>query len=813
MLWDPDGSGPQPSWLVVGGYFLTGGDQPTVVPLLAHDGVQWRGLGFAAASTTDEVDALVVYNGDLIAAGRFTAQVSGGSAFSIARLSGSTWLSLGSGLGPSSGGHISALEVYAGDLYAGGGFTSIGGAVTGPVARWNGSFWSRLDTSTSAVPGGTVHTLATLGNLYVGGDFTFPRTGLSNGMTLGRWNGTSWVQAPIFPISPGTPEVTSLSAILGATQGTSFLFVGGSFPTLGGTLVQNVARAPYAVTSFSALGGGLPQLTDIRLLARTPFLGTPEVLATGRNANPAERVKLWTGTTWLPLGSLGLPGNFTGVTAPQYHGGYVVGLDDQLLSLRAPSMLRYISDWVPVWGSGLTHAVECLAVDGPDVIAGGTFLAADNSICNGIARRVGSTWTAMGSGVAGGGATVKAVARAANGIVFAGGDFTTAGGTAVSNIASWNGSSWSALGTGTNGPVLALLVAANGDLIAGGDFTTAGGVTRNRVARWNGTAWSPLAIGMDGAVRCLMALANGDIVAGGAFVLASGLACNHIARWNGLTWSPMTGGTDGDVHALALRSNGEVVAGGEFTTAGGNPAARLARLSGSSWLPLGAGVSGTVHALIGLPDGDVLAGGVFTGGSIDHLARWNAFNDSVGGVGSGLAGADVRAFAKASNDDVFLAGDFDEILPGLAAGNFAILTAPCAASVTPVATACVGPAGPVSLTADSLPWAGSTFRSTASGFAPGALGVSVLGFTPNNLPLSLVLPVALPNCNLLAATDAVLLTIPQAGTSHYQLTLPDTPVFTGVPLSHQFVQLAISTSGVITSLSSSNALTLVLGLY
>src|SRR5262245_58935348 len=88
---------------------------------------------------------------------------------------------------------------------------------------------------------------------------------------------------------------------------------------------------------------------------------------------------------------------------------------------------------------------------------------------------------------------VFAMTTLPNGDLVAGGKFTTAGAVIANNIARWDGSSWSALGTGmagSNSQVNALSSLPNGDLVAGGGFTTAGGADAKRIARWNGTAWS-----------------------------------------------------------------------------------------------------------------------------------------------------------------------------------------------------------------------------------------------------------------------------------------------------------------------------------
>src|SRR5207248_3215562 len=70
--------------------------------------------------------------------------------------------------------------------------------------------------------------------------------------------------------------------------------------------------------------------------------------------------------------------------------------------------------------------------------------------------------------------------------LYAAGQFTTAGGSAANYIAKWNGSSWTALGSGTAGgtyPFVYALAVSSSDLYAGGNFTMAGGKLSAFLAR------------------------------------------------------------------------------------------------------------------------------------------------------------------------------------------------------------------------------------------------------------------------------------------------------------------------------------------
>ncbi|MCB9880128.1 MAG: hypothetical protein H6835_21245, partial [Planctomycetes bacterium] len=129
-----------------------------------------------------------------------------------------------------------------------------------------------------------------------------------------------------------------------------------------------------------------------------------------------------------------------------------------------------------------------------------------------------------------------------------------------------------------------------------------------------------------------------------------------------------------------------------------------------------------------------------------------------------------------------------------------------------IATNCVGGAGPLTATADELPWLGATFRASTNGFAIGALGVAVVGLTSPNTPLSALHPSGLPGCALLASGEATTLVVPTAGRASVQFVIPRDTALVGVQFFHQMLQ-AEFVGGAMQSLSSSNALHLTVGVF
>jgi hypothetical protein len=84
----------------------------------------------------------------------------------------STWSALGNGINT----WVAALVVDgSGNLYAGGEFTTAGGAVIEFLARWDGAAWEvPFDTTGGRGVTGMIIALAfdSSGNLYAGGEFT-----------------------------------------------------------------------------------------------------------------------------------------------------------------------------------------------------------------------------------------------------------------------------------------------------------------------------------------------------------------------------------------------------------------------------------------------------------------------------------------------------------------------------------------------------------------------------------------------------------------------------------------------------------------
>ncbi len=155
--------------LVAGGIFTTAGGV-SADNIARWNGTSWLPLGLGTDSTVIALTTLP--NGDLVAGGVF-GFAGGVSAIGIARWNGTSWSALGStGLN----GAVAALTTLPNrDLVAGGGFTYVGGVSASRIARWNGTSWSALGLGMSGSGMyNAVYALTTLpnGDLVAGGGFS-----------------------------------------------------------------------------------------------------------------------------------------------------------------------------------------------------------------------------------------------------------------------------------------------------------------------------------------------------------------------------------------------------------------------------------------------------------------------------------------------------------------------------------------------------------------------------------------------------------------------------------------------------------------
>lgn len=207
----------------------------TINPL-NHIGV-WAGTTWSSVGggMNNIVHALEISDdGNILYAGGYFTSAGGAPANYVAQWDGASWSALGLGMSNA----VDALLVDGDHLYAGGRFTHADGIEVNHVAQWDGSQWNPLG------PGLTqrVYALA----IYDVGNG--PELYAATARGLARWDGTSWsdfgngITQPVFSL-----EVYN--------DGTGpALFIGGDFQSAGGISVNQIVKWNG---SWQSLDGGL----------------------------------------------------------------------------------------------------------------------------------------------------------------------------------------------------------------------------------------------------------------------------------------------------------------------------------------------------------------------------------------------------------------------------------------------------------------------------------------------------------------------------------------------------------------------------
>ncbi|MFN0006275.1 MAG: hypothetical protein ACKVXR_00080 [Planctomycetota bacterium] len=524
MAGHDDGTGPA---LYVGG--LVTPSFPAQGVFARWDGNAWSPVG-SGAQPDHAVLGMATYDDGsgpaLFAGGGFTS-IGGVPAMRIAKWDGSSWSALGTGVAGYVG-VLATIDAGAGPrLHVAGGPISAGGLPPAGVVAWDGSTWTSLGSAQEGQFEGGIGVLVadpTGTGLYAAGDFQYVDGVEMN--SLAHWDGSSW--SPVGPpAGDGMNHTVHALASVNLGSGTT-LYAGGSFWTASGSYAQDLAR--------------------------------------------------WDGSSWQGITSYtDSDGPTVSALAVWDDGG---GRD--LYLAAGPEVRRFdgstLSANLAPFGSGAL----LLALSTFDAGSGTRLYAAGSmhpqSPHHNIASFNGASWFALGGGTNG---AIHALAEFDDGggrRLYAGGAFTQPG----NHLASWYGSTWSTLPSTPDGPVKALCVFNDGTgpaLYVGGDFTLVGGLPANNIAKWDGTSWTALGSGVDGTVLAMTVLHDGSgptLFVGGEFSTAGGFGASFIAQWDGGAWSPLGNGTNGPV--LTLAGHGpDLFIGGEFTSVDGIPSDHVAK--------------------------------------------------------------------------------------------------------------------------------------------------------------------------------------------------------------------------------------------
>ncbi len=405
-------------------------------------------------------------------------------------------------------------------------------------------------------------------------------------------------------------------------RGTRWVSGSLAFLAAAGAAVAGTCTPDWANTfSAAGLSGGTGTL---EARAFSTFNGDLHVAGrfTMGGGVTVNHIARWTGASWASLlggASSTINTLYTwdedgaGPNPPRL---FLGGIFSSLNSVTISRIGRWDGASYSSLGAGLTGAVNALISwddgSGEALFAAGLFSASGTGggaiAMSRIGKWNGTTWSALGNAVAGGGASdaVNALAIHDDGTgeaLFLGGQFITANGVSVFRTAKWNGTNFSALNAGSvlAGDVFAMVPFDEDGagpnpprLFVGGAFTTiTGGTPMRRIARWDGANWTAVGDGFNnGQVLALSVFDDGSgsgpaLFAGGSFVNVADVGMtvvNGVAKWTGTTWAAIDGGLTGGAapraQALFVHDDGmgpDLYVGGDFTMSGAVATTRIAK--------------------------------------------------------------------------------------------------------------------------------------------------------------------------------------------------------------------------------------------
>jgi len=603
---------------------------------------------------------------------------------------------------------------FVGDtLYVAGTFTNINGVGVTNLARWNGSTWSSIGFS------GTAIALTSDGiNLYVGGAYTYPAVGGLTATNVGYWDGGAW-----HALGKGLGLDNGNSGVNSFALRSGLLYAGGVFTNSGSLLVTNLAV--WDGTSWSAVGGGANSI-----LYALAFNGS-DLYAGGVftqiGSTPANAVARWDGANWSALGT-GMTGGTVNRLAALNGLLYASGSFNSAGGVHATNVAVWNGSSWSALGSGVSAAVSRIVSTGTNLYVGGTFLLAGGIIADCLAAWDGANWSTLGTPGRENGIASDAISIGGSGtnLLIGGLTFPAAGQTNAIRIARFDGANFYPIGPGLNSNVVAV-AAVGTNYYAGGLFTGNGagyGPLAYHMAHFDGTNWAPMNNTAFAGVNKLAVRGNDLFIAGYFGIAATNQEAWWLARWDGTNfWSvlnayptnvtfvnmyfdnvgfsalavdgttniyasgqlrltecdstltyctdcvyavhfdgtyawPMGTGLNTNATSIAIVGTNVYFAGPFVTNAGGVTVSQIARWNGTNWTDVGGGVvgKGAIDALAAVGT-NLYAGGTFTnlgGVTVSRIAQWDGATWSP--LGSGVSSTVLALYASGS--DLYVGGHF-----------------------------------------------------------------------------------------------------------------------------------------------------------
>lgn len=332
--------------LIAGGTFLqTVDNNGPLDNIAAWDGSHWTALGgglpgFALATS------MANWNGQLVVAG-YIPTAGSVAAGGIAAWDGSAWHDFAGGFAGQEVEKVAVVgtTLYAAAAYGGLGSATTGGAPMGRVARWSGTQWQSIATTTGGPTTGEVSIVSWNGQLALGGSFTSVGAVPANNVAV--WNGTTWA-----PLGNG---FDSYVTALGVHN--NELYASGPFTASGATpLPGRIAR--WNGSAWVAVGAGFNGVAFDLMSFGGKLYAAGNFSASGSTV--LNFIATWDGSVWAPLGS-GINTGYGRVLTNWAGGVYTGGTIDRAGGKRAIN----IAHWTPP----STTATPPVAVLEPSTLA------------------------------------------------------------------------------------------------------------------------------------------------------------------------------------------------------------------------------------------------------------------------------------------------------------------------------------------------------------------------------------------------------------------------------------------------------------
>ena len=575
---------------------ITGGWQ-----IASFDGTTWTSIGSPISCPTQAPLIMTVLGCDMFIGEHVCPRVGSLATSNIVRWDGAAWHAMGSGL---SGGAVSALTVFQGQVIAGGAFTNSGAASVPRLGAWDGANWNAIG---GGIPYGC-RGLASVGGLLYELD-----------IWLRAWNGQSWVSLSETTGQPWLATPTSIAAHDGSLFAIGVF--GDQYPW--GQGADRTHRGRWTGASWEVSDPVLPYNAQFSLLSRGDELIAAPLNDTRYSDDyPIVRpVRRWDGTTWRPAGD--------GFDAPVQvvrkigSGGYMAA---GLFTAAGASLANGVAMWngaawapmdaglpPPSNGTHQWSISDAIVFQGQPILAGTFTAVGGDSRVGGVVGWNGSGWGPLGTpgAITGSGAGLALFQGNLAAAVQQGSDaaiwlFDGADWTQVPGLLAGFGTSPPFANTSSTAPIK--MVEFQGNLIVAGRFTNVAGIPALGYAKWDGVSWSAI---NTGGLSAPSALA----VHAGALYAANG----PVWRWDGASWTqvPSSASLGLDINSL-LSHAGELWAG---TNNG------VVRFDGIAWRQAGVGQTWPGPYSLEEDGDDVLVGGGFISVgdrlAVAELARWS----------------------------------------------------------------------------------------------------------------------------------------------------------------------------------------------